>query len=380
MPRRKGRGPIERFPVRPRKDGRFQKRIRGVLHYFGRDGNRDAALAEYDRVKHDLYAGRAPRQRPGEGDALPVARLVNLFLADKEHEVAEETLDGETFKQHKRALRRFVRWTGKARVWTDLSPDDFAAYRRHLRKSLGDYAYNRERASIVALFNHASQQDWIDRPPKYGKGFKRVPRGDLRGAKVSRLFSREDVNALLGLASPQLFAMILLGLNGGYGPKDCAALHWSAVDLDAGVIKDRRPKTNIPRTVPLWPETLWALRRLKRRGPRVFVTKYGNRWTGNAVAHEFAKLAVKCGLKAEGVKGRKRQPDGVTAYAGRHTFATFANEVRDTDARRHLMGRTVPNLDDVYVETFFLKRLSLVTEHVRFRLDVAATVGLYPSA
>jgi hypothetical protein len=59
--------PIERFPAKPRRDGRFQKRINGILYYFGGGGNRAAALAEYERVKSQLYAGlpAAPPASPG---------------------------------------------------------------------------------------------------------------------------------------------------------------------------------------------------------------------------------------------------------------------------------------------------------------------------
>ena len=63
---------------------------------------------------------------------------------------------------------------------------------------------------------------------------------------------------------------------------------------------------------------------------------------------------------------------GTSFYWLRHTFATYANEVRDADARRTLMGRALPDLDDVYVETVFLARLQSVTSHVREKLGIAA--------
>src|SRR5438046_2386907 len=40
--------------------GRWAKKIHGKQHYFGR-GSHDDALAEYNRQKDDLHAGRAPR-------------------------------------------------------------------------------------------------------------------------------------------------------------------------------------------------------------------------------------------------------------------------------------------------------------------------------
>lgn len=358
--------PIERFPAKPRRDGRFQKRIRRRLYYFGDgSGDRAKALAEYERVKHDLYAGRRPRVRVDDPGAATVRTLARKFLADK-----KGSIDPETFKQYRRALRRFVKRVGPDRVWIDLLPDDFTDYGKFLRGSVGPYAYNRERAAIVAMFNHADEQDWIERAPKYGKMFKRIPKRDLRGIRVLRLLARDEINALLGMSGPNLYAMILLALNGGLGAADCASLPVAKVHLDDGIIRNyARTKNNIPRTVPLWPETVQALRRVIRLHPHsryVFRTRSGGPWRGTGIAHEFAKIADRANVKL---------PASVGLYAARHTFATYANEVRDTDARRHIMGRLLPNLDDIYVETLFEQRLKAVTDHVHRRLEIAQVVG-----
>lgn len=360
MPKKHARvQPIERFPVKPRADGRFQKRIRGRLHYFG-DGSADRskALAEYNAVKDDLYAGRVPKPAAG---TYSLGAIAEMFLADKEGEVS-----ADHYRQHVRALSRFVKRLGDDRIG-DPSPDDFASYGRYLRGKLGPYAYNRERASILCMYNHAEEQDWIARAPKFGKGFKRAPKRELRAGRKVRLLSRDEINALLGHAVGNLYAMILLGLNGGFGARDCATLHWDKIDMDRGVCTHARAKNGIPRTVMLWPETLHALKRLKRINARVFNTQRGGQWNAIAIAHRFEKCA-----KAAEVK----LPKGVGLGACRHTFATFANEVRDTDARRHIMGRLLPNLDDLYVEMLFEQRLKAVTDHVRARLNIAEMISI----
>jgi integrase len=337
MPRKRPRrNPMEHFPARPRKDGRFQKRINGVLYYFGRDGDRDQALREYDATKRDLYAGRKPKP-PSDAADMTMREVVNRFLFDR-----KGVIEPDTYRQHRRALRRFVKWCGAGRAAVDLGPDDFSQYGRKLRAKLGGYAYNRERAAILAALNHADAQGWIERVPKLGAGFKRTPKSKLRAGKRDRLLKPDDVNALLGVAGPNLFGMILLGLNGGFGAKDCAALHWRDVDLDGAVLTFPRTKNNIPRTVPLWPETVDALRVLRRKRPHdaiVFRTKRGLPWKGTAVAHAVRRLCRACELPLT---------KGVNLGACRHTFATYANEVRDTDARRHILGRLLPNLDDIY--------------------------------
>jgi hypothetical protein len=65
--------------------------------------------------------------------------------------------------------------------------------------------------------------------------------------------------------NPALRAMILLGINAGFGNADCGQLPLSAIVLDRGWVDFPRPKTGIPRRCPLWPETVTAIRLGKAR-------------------------------------------------------------------------------------------------------------------
>src|SRR5262249_3164538 len=156
----------------------------------------------------------------------------------------------------------------------------------------------------------------IDRPVRYGQGFKRPSRKTLRldkAKKGAKLFTAEEIRSLLEAAGVHLRAMLLLGINCGYGNADCGALPQRAVDLEGRRIDSPRPKTGIPRRCPLWPETVAAIREslASRPGPKkaehadlVFVTKYGQPWakpsTDNTLAKEMGKL-----LRALHITGRK---------------------------------------------------------------------------
>ena len=66
--------------------------------------------------------------------------------------------------------------------------------------------------------------------------------GDAFGA-----LTVQTADALLDGAGVQLKAMMLLGINCGFGNADCASLPLSALNLETGWIDYPRPKTGVPR-------------------------------------------------------------------------------------------------------------------------------------
>src|SRR5207249_3604231 len=164
-------------------------------------------------------------------------------------------------------------------------------------------------------------------------------------------------------------AMVLLGINCGFGNADCGNLPLSALDLDAGWVDYPRPKTGIPRRCPLWPETVQAIKEALARRPEpkdaadaelVFVTKYGKGWakdtSTNPVSQETAKL-----LRRLHINGRK----GLGFYTLRHVFRTVADEAKDQPAADYIMGHEIPHMSSVYRETISNARLKAVADHVR---------------
>src|SRR5262249_40403263 len=150
------------------------------------------------------------------------------------------------------------------------------------------------------------------------------------------------VHAMLDAAGVPLKAMILLGVNAGFGNTDVGTLPLSALDLDRGFVSYHRPKTGVARRCPLWPETVAAIKDALAQRPDakrvedaglVFVTKYGNGWgketCDSPVSKEMAKL-----LKHLGIVGRK----GQGFYTLRHVFRTVADETKDPVAIDHIMG------------------------------------------
>ena len=56
---------------------------------------------------------------------------------------------------------------------SDLGPDDFAALRRRLAKRWKPITLGNFIQRVRVVFKHAADNDLIDRPVRYGQGFKR---------------------------------------------------------------------------------------------------------------------------------------------------------------------------------------------------------------
>jgi integrase len=261
---------------------------------------------------------------------------------------------------------------GKHRLVSDLDPQDFAALKKKLAKKNGPPRMSTIVQVIRCAFKHAYDVGTLDRPMRFGPGFKRTSKKTMRlhrARQGAKLFTAEEVRALLEAGSVPLKAMILLGINCGFGNSDCGKLPLSAVDLERGIIDYPRPKTGIPRRCVLWPETALALREALAGRPRprrgedaglVFITKYGQAWakTDNAgpLTQEMHKL-----LKRLHINGRK----GLGFYTLRHTFRTVADEAKDQPAADYVMGHEVPHMSSFYRETISDDRLKAVADHVR---------------
>jgi integrase len=360
--------PYPDFPLFPHATKRWAKKIRGKLHYFGPWADPDGALTKYLEQKDALHAGRKPREST---EGTTVKDLANAFLNAKQALVESGELRKRSWQDYKDASALLVSHFGKGRAVTDLDPDDFAGLRQKMAKKWGPVTLGNVIQRIRVAFKFAWDNGLIDRPVRYGQGFKRPSRKVVRidrARKGPKLFTADEVRRLLDAAGTQLRAMVLLGINCGFGNADCGNLPLAAVDLDAGLIDYPRPKTGIPRRCALWPETTQAVRQALAHRPTpkdpahaalVFVTKYGLPWakdaTDQTLAKEFGKL-----LRKLSINGRQ----GLGFYTLRHTFRTVADEAKDQPAADFIMGHEVPHMSIVYRETISDARLRAVANFV----------------
>jgi len=397
--------PTKDFPLFPHGSGRWAKKVRGKLRYFGKvagDTNGRKALAKWLEQKDDLLAGRTP-QKKGEG--LTIRSLCNRFLTAKQQQLDCSEITNRTFLDYKRVCKRIVDVFGLSQLVTGLTSADFEKLRARIAKTYGPVALGNEVQRIRVVFKYAYDASLIDRPIRYGPTFKRPSKKVLRKERTKngiRMFEAVEIRRILGGAGFQMRAMVLLAINGGLGNTDCGALTANVLDLDNGWLTFPRPKTGIDRRCPLWPETIEAIRNALTHRPDpkdeqdadlVFITKYGQNWNGkstaNPISAEFRKLVKGIDRKAaaqakkDGVEPpAKLYRKGCGFYALRHSFRTVADETRDFPAIDLIMGHADDTMASRYRERINDERLTAVTDYVHQWLfnDVQSTLKTEPPA
>lgn len=252
---------------------------------------------------------------------------------------------------------------------------------------------------IRSIFKFAYDEQMIDRPVFYGRGFASPTKAMVRKArneKPKKLFKPEQVRKLLQHASPAMKAMILLSLNTGMNNADMGNLKESHVDFETGWLDYPRHKTGIERRAKLWPETLkaiddyWPERQtpLAEYADFVFITKARRKWGHSSLPSEFRKLIsitnAKKNRKGEPIRRPKLKSNGEPMKGKyeyeplkkppvphgsfgdfRHTFETVAGGCRDQVAVNAVMGHVDDSMAAEYRESIDDERLEAVAEHVR---------------
>ncbi len=359
------------FPLYAHKVGRWAKKVRQKVVYFtqwSEDPKGKAALEMWLAQKDDLLAGREPRAKT---EALTVAGLVNAFLTSKDALVKNHELHPATWQEYHRTCSDIVAVLGQNRAADDLEPSDFEKLRAHFAQKVGPTRLGKLIQITRSVFRFGQESRLVKTAIYFGPGFKRPSKKVLRKHRAERgpkLFSREEVLALLNTADVTMKAVVLLGLNAALGNSDIGRLEEKHLGLARGWLTFPRPKSGIDRRAKLWPETVQAIREALAVRPlsedpahrhRVFISKQGKPWCDEAdkrraVSHAFTALCKTAGVDARG--------RGFCCL--RHTARTVMDAAKDTPACRLVMGHADASIDDVYRETIDDSRLEAVADYL----------------
>jgi integrase len=375
----KRKKPHPEFPLHAHATGRWAKKIHGKRVYFGKvadDPEGERALELWLEQKDDLLAGRKPRSKAG---LVTVAIVCNHYLAFKEAMLNSGEIGQRTYDQYYANCQFIANQFGRTRPVEDLGPDDFLALRAELAKVCGSVRLGNEIQYVRSVFRYGFDVGLLPTPMQFGPGFRKPSAKSMRierAADGPRMFEAKQIRALLKVAGVNMKAMLLLGINGGMGNTDVASVPMAAFDLKGGWLRYPRPKTGIDRRIPLWPETIAAVRAAIKARPEplskehaglLLLTDSGRPYvedgdTAWRISDEFARVA-----KVAKVKGRQ-------FYDLRRTFQTIADNAHDAVATSAVMGHIASSNDMAsrYRQKIEDSRLKAVTAHVRAWLFSAA--------
>jgi integrase len=378
--------PYPDFPLFPHASGRWAKKVRGHLVYFGKttdDPQGERALELWLVQKDYLLAGKPPPPNP---EGLTLRELLDRFMVSKKHLIDTRELSPRTFGELFATCQRIGDAFGWRRRVVDLTADDFEHLRKGIAKQWGPVRLGNEIQRVRSVFKFGYDSGLIDRPVRFGPTFKKPSRKVMRLNRVKngpRMFEADELRQIIDTAGIPLQAMIYLAINCGFGNADIASLPMSALDLKAGWADFPRPKTGVARRCPLWAETQEALRmalhhrtKPKDKAPAklAFITKYGGPW-GKAIIEEKKteddtkrpKLLTDDPISKEFKKilrDLELHRPGLGFYSLRHTFATIGGGAKDPDALRALMGYVDESMEGQYRERIDDGRLQAVADHV----------------
>ena len=306
-------------PAKPRPDwpltaspnGHWVKKIKGRVYNFGRWDQPEDALARYVAERDYIAVHRC---RPVDDGGLRLDHAVKLFL-DRQKARLEgrigKRISQRHFEDQKATCLVVLETFGLARSVQSLLPADFASslYPKisttQKGKARESSTVARNIANVKALFNWLAKENRIPNRLNFGGDFV-PPVKEAAGDEVAtvKAFTAGETWRLIEAASVNTRAMIWLALNTGTNNADCANVTRKAIDLEAKTLtwkrwKVRRKEHAKVRVIPLWPETVAALREAVAIRPDAkdpadanlfFLTYQGRQWGQWSLSQEVTKL------------------------------------------------------------------------------------------
>ncbi|MHC4114684.1 MAG: tyrosine-type recombinase/integrase [Planctomycetota bacterium] len=356
-PKRKTRS--DKFPLTLHPTGQYCKKIKGKIHYFG--SNKQKALQKYLDQATWLHGTQKDMQKLKD-ENMTLKQLCDMYLKYQHSKLQASNLTANHYNEQVGSLKKLMVFLDQNITINKISTMDLQNYKRKIQKSHVSISRLNLHISIMkALFHWARKNDILEHIPNIDA----VSREKIVHNEKF-IFNHEQIGKLLNTADAKMKAMIWLGLNCGFGCTDCSDLKWTDLDLVNARVKLPRKKTGILRDLPLWPETIEALKKVPKTGVLVFYTSRKNSFvhtivktdsngnrkysTQNTITTKFSRLIKKSRLKV---------PNGTGFYTLRRTAATIAAQSGDPFAVQRLLGHA-----DLQMATRYVQDVSKQTDRV----------------
>jgi integrase len=359
----------DKFPLTLHPTGQYCKKIRGKIYYFGTD--KKEALRNYLDQATFLHGQEISLQESADGN-MTLKQLYDMYLKYQHTKLMANNLSVRHYNDQKDSLNKLMDFLGENSQIKNISTLSLQNYKRTIQKHYCSVCRLNLNLSIMkAMFHWARKNDILKNIPNIDA----VSRGKIIH-KNNFTFDPAQIHKLIVYADKKMRAMILLGLNCGFGCTDCAYLKWTDLDLVNGRVKLIRGKTGIFRDLPLWPETIRAIEKIPRKGSLVFYTNRGNPFMQsvvktdingnekyiniNIVTTKFSRLVKSIGLNV---------PKGTGFYALRRTAATVAARSGDPFAVQRLLGHADLTMASRYVQDVSAQTDKVIENSRKFIVD-----------
>jgi integrase len=390
------------FPLNSHADGSWYRYIPGFdyvkLGSWRDDPKGEKALELFSIERDDWFAGINPRNKATD----QIADVLANVLAHKLKEVEAGNLDRISFDELKDVADMLVDYFGHAKSVKAITPTEWSEFKfekiqmynardhktntpvldeagQPVRKARAATSVTNLSGRVKTLFNIAVELELVAALPRYAGIMKRAKQKEVRRAKNARkglMFSAPQLHEILDACNPAVKAMSMVAINVGIGNKDISLIKFDNIDFENGMLDYARHKTEVERVVPLWPETIQAIRDYLKVRPDVpeldeyiFITqktkklyfretisKTGRAARQDSMGQEFIKV-----LKSLGIYKKN-----LGFYSIRRTFQTIGDETGFESAVKACMAHAECSRDmsATYRQTL-AKQKRKVVQHVR---------------
>lgn len=215
----------DKFPLTLYRTGQYCKKIKGKVHYFGRD--KQQALQRYLDQATYLHGSQDSTQTATNGN-MTLKKLCDLYLQYQHSKVTAGDLTPKHYNDQISSLGKLMYFVGQGRKVESISTLDLQNYKRKLQKSYcSAHRLNLHISIMKAMFHWARKNDITETIPNIDA---------ISRSKVIHqekyTFTSDQIKKLVLFADVQMRAMIWLGLNCGFGCTDCGLLIWSDLNFN----------------------------------------------------------------------------------------------------------------------------------------------------
>lgn len=260
-----------------------------------------------------------------------------------------------TVKDYRDHLRYLKKWASEEGVplltMTDLTEEITREYRRFMVAEYAAHTVNVRVGTLKAFLRWAYAHGYVS--DRIASVLEKV---DVDEDDI-RFFTNEQISALLRVPNTKSylgfrnFCAMLVMLDNGIRIKELLSITWDDIDFSENEIRlsGKKTKTRKFRKVPISPDTISALRRLKKEtlhhfpdAKYVFLSIYGKQLDPSTVRHFLREYGEMAGIEGQ-----------CSPHMFRHTFARlYVLQGADVFDLQEILGHSTLEMSRKYVKFF----------------------------